>query len=168
MKKIELEKIIGKKFGKLTALKEVSMIGRHRVFQCKCDCGHKKIAKLQYLRNGDTKSCGCSNKTRSIKHGIFVNGKKATKEYRIWASMIQRCENSNDKSYKYYGKRGITVCKKWHDFRNFIKDMGIKPKGKSIDRIDNNGNYCLSNCRWATMKEQSVNKRPYKKKLSVL
>ena len=81
-------------------------------------------------------------------------------EYQIWYNMLRRCENSKDKSYHDYGGRLIKVCKRWHKFENFFKDMGHKPNGKSLDRINNNGNYELSNCKWSTPAEQNNNCRP--------
>ena len=90
--------------------------------------------------------------------------KKDNGTYTVWANMLQRCENSNSPTYKYYGERGIGVCKEWHDYNNFKKDMGIKPNRLSIDRIDNDGNYELNNCRWATRKQQNENQRKRQKK----
>lgn len=90
-----------------------------------------------------------------IKHGM-----SKTREYKTWQSMIQRCENPNDPSYKNYGGRGITVCERWHTFENFYADMGIRPKGKIIDRINNEENYELSNCEWSTSAKQAQNRRP--------
>lgn len=95
---------------------------------------------------------------RSIRHGM--HGKPV---YTSWAGMFQRCYNLNNKSFPYYGGRGIRVCVKWHSFINFYEDMGDRPKGMSLDRIDNDGNYEPSNCRWATTSEQNKNKRGSKK-----
>ena len=97
---------------------------------------------------------------RKMKHGQCLNGKK-TSEYRTWQQLRQRCENPNNKAYNNYGGRGIKVCTRWQDFRNFFEDMGKKPGPKySIDRIDNDGNYEPSNCRWATRHDQRINSRP--------
>ena len=85
-----------------------------------------------------------------------------TKTYGVWHSMIQRCINPNQRSWKYYGGRGIAVCERWHTFANFLDDMGEKPEGRSIDRIDNDGDYEPSNCRWATQSEQNANRRKLK------
>ena len=91
--------------------------------------------------------------------GQITHGMSRTREYRTWKAMHTRCRNPLVLAFKNYGGRGITVCKRWHLFENFYADMGPRPKEKSIDRVDNNGNYELKNCRWATRKEQRANSR---------
>lgn len=131
---------------------------------CYCDCGKEVIANTGNLNNGHTKSCGCLRTETIIKlsttHGQSTI--KTTPEYNTWRSMYARCYNKQNKSYKNYGKRGISVCKRWRfSFENFFADMGNKPSNiHSLDRYpNNNGNYKKSNCRWATPRQQSNNRR---------
>ena len=159
-KRIEVKK--GERFGRLVILEEIneeiSGANKFRKFACECDCGGRKEVRLNSLRIGATKSCGCLNAEESTKRGA-THGRSKTKIYDIWAAMLQRCFYKNSKSYKNYGGRGIKVCKNWLKFENFYNDMGDRPEGRSLDRIDNNGNYEYKNCRWATKKEQDDNKR---------
>jgi len=145
---------VGDRFGRLVVINKFKKLAGKKPRQyefatCVCDCGNKAIVYVSNLKMG-TKSCGCILK----KHG-----KWESKEYGIWCAMKRRCLAKNDKRYKDYGGRGITVSQEWLDFRNFYRDMGDKPLGKSLDRIDNSGNYCKANCRWSTVKEQSRNMR---------
>lgn len=163
MKRVD---ITGKKFGRLEVLECLGarLVGetkkRKRVYYlCKCDCGNLVEKRGEAVRGG-TLSCGCYHNevTASInyKHGLSKSG-----EHRIWSHMKNRCINANDKKYHDYGGRGIEVCDRWRDsFEDFLSDMGMRPSQKhSIDRIDVNGNYEPGNCRWATSKEQCINKR---------
>ena len=97
-----------------------------------------------------------------MKHGHAVKG-KVSKTYRCWGYMLQRCYNKNNKDYIHYGNRGIIVCHEWHDFENFLRDMGEKPEGLTIDRKDNDKGYNKENCKWSTQKEQVHNRRPHGK-----
>ena len=156
--------LTSKQFTRLIVVRRVQNDNHgHSMWLCKCDCGKEKIISGYSITSGHTRSCGCfrSEKTtqRSTKHGHKA-GNKVSKIYMAWESMVQRCTNSNDKGYKNYGGRGIVVCVRWMKFDNFLIDIGEPPtKHHSIDRIKNNGNYCKSNCRWATKKQQMRNMR---------
>lgn len=152
----------GRTFGRLTARWPSGIKYRYVWWLCSCTCGNLKIVRGQSLRNGHTKSCGCFR----TKHGNCHSP-----EYKIWDTMIQRCTNPKNGSYKNYGKRGIKVCVRWKkSFSNFLADMGRRPSGRflngrsrySIDRRNNDGNYTPKNCRWTTAMEQARNSRRYK------
>lgn len=129
---------------------------------CNCKCGSIVSICTGDLRAGRTKSCGCLQKEllsiKSTKHGHKKYG-KVSKIYSVWITMIQRCTNIKNKNYPRYGGRDIRVCKRWMLFENFIEDMGHPPHNHQIDRIYNNGNYCKSNCRWTTSKNNNRNRQ---------
>lgn len=152
-------------FGKLTVLQITPVrVSGSVIWRCTCTCGNTTEVSSGNLNSGHTKSCGCLQKEHVSSamtiHGFNKNSAYFS-EYKAYLSMIGRCCNSDHAHYKDYGGRGITVCKEWlNSVHCFIKDMGAKPqKGFSLDRIDNNGNYTKSNCRWTTQKMQSNNKR---------
>ena len=161
MKRVEVKE--GERYGRLTIIREVEPAGssnkRVRRFLCRCDCGNEIICRLPNLKSGTTKSCGCYRK--------FVSSNRRdchhlqnTRIYRIWCGMKRRCYNKHNEHFDRYGGRGIIVCDEWKtDFMNFYDwamSNGYDDK-LSIDRINNEGNYEPSNCRWANQKQQIVN-----------
>lgn len=151
--------LTGKRFGKLTVNKFVKTQKHFSLWECRCDCGNMCIVKAPKMKNGHTKSCGCYRDDVMTKHGCntITNGKSP--EYQIWSAMITRCSKNKSISKPRYDGRGIAVCDRWRDFKNFLLDMGKRPSDKhSIDRIDNDDNYEPSNCRWATLQEQQRNR----------
>jgi hypothetical protein len=168
-KPIDITKLVNTKINYILILKEgephiTSGGHRHRTIVGLCDCGKIWQPQLCGILNGSIKSCGCYSRKiagERAKKNNTKHGKTLTTEYYAWVAIKKRCYNPNNKDYKDYGQRGILVCDAWKDsFENFLLDMGNKPSPEhSLDRIDVNGNYEPSNCRWATRKEQQRNKR---------
>lgn len=152
-----------KKFGSLTAAWPVGRQNKSIVWLCFCNCGKTRFVKANNLKGGLTSSCGCAKNKPRI-HG-HASGGEPSPTYKTWGHMKQRCLNPKTIQYGDYGGRGITICDRWvHSFENFLVDMGLKPDGKSLDRINVQGNYEPSNCQWASISDQQKNKR---KKLAI-
>lgn len=150
----------GQKFGRLTAIEWISNTSGGR-WRCICDCGAERFVPTNPLRNGNTTSCGCSRiGTRGSLRGYSFNTNVAkTPTYRSWVAMRRRCRCDTDPAHwPRYGGRGITIDPAWDDFHQFLADMGERPEGKTLGRIDLDGNYCKENCRWETPFEQTNNR----------
>lgn len=154
----KVENLIGNVYGNLTVIQFAYIKNLKTYWSCRCSCTGTKIGRSDMLKNGKTNSCGCKifeHKSTSSR----TNGSRENQLYVTWQCMRQRCNNPNYTDYCNYGGRGIKVCERWNDFVNFQKDMGIRPEGYTLDRKDNNEDYCPENCIWSDRKTQNRNKR---------
>lgn len=159
--KYDESNIVGRRFGRLLVIRQSDTKKAPSIqkYVCLCDCGRAKDIAATSLVRGASKSCGCLHRDVVSKHGHSAGG-TGSPTYQSWVAMVARCTSPTSGGYSYYGGRGVTVCDRWlESFENFLEDMGERPDGKTLDRIDDALVYSKATCRWATRKEQQRNRR---------
>lgn len=156
---------IGLRLGRLTVVEDTGKrsSGKNIIWRCLCSCGNYTEVCSSNLKKGNITSCGCYSLELKTKHGFAARRGEYRGEYLIYRAMINRCFNEKNPYYSQYGGRGITVCEDWSSFDNFIRDMGRRPSGYQLDRIDNNLGYSKNNCRWATPRQNTNNRNVTKR-----
>jgi hypothetical protein len=158
--------LVGQRFDRLTVTGRTGANRSRAVeWSCLCDCGNMTTATTGNLRAGHNKSCGCLRRENAYAGALHrrTHRMSGSPTYNSWMAMKHRCLRKTASNFARYGGRGVTVCNRWMSFESFLSDMGVRPEGKTLDRIDPLGNYEPGNCRWATPMEQAHNKREVSK-----
>ncbi len=151
--------LTGKRFNRLVVLNRLPHNDKNHsaLWVCRCDCGQERVIASKSLNYGNSGSCGCASADHLTRHGHTRNG-NFSKTFNSWRGMMDRCYSASHVHYRYYGERGIIVCGRWHTFSLFLQDMGERPEGMSLDRIDGGAEYSPDNCRWSTSVTQARNR----------
>jgi len=149
--------LTGKIFGRLTVISLSDKRGTNWYWNCVCECGNNNTVRGSHLTSDNVQSCGCLCRD-NVRKANTTHGMCFTPTHYSWSGMKTRCLNENSVSYRDYMGRGITICDRWLKFENFLEDMGERPEGTTLDRMDNDGNYCKENCTWSTVQEQNDNR----------